>query len=452
MSKKGSLPPVGDVGHLALVQAKNFRRLEVVRFEPATSGTTVACGANAQGKTSLLDGIMAALGGAKCCPERPIRDGEDRGEVVLRVGSYMVSRRWTRDEDGDEKTYLSVSRIVPGEDGCEHPMPMPSPQAFLESLVGGGKSLAFDPLAFADSKPSEQVKILREVSGVDLASIDAEIAELEAERKVTQKVTSSSLPPSPAPPKVTQADVDTADEAYQAARSTSERWLSVRETRQRGGQKLKANADVIKRINDEISALEARIAALKKEQTAVYDNSVATEKWLAEHPLPEQPQTTEKAMQALANAKAGKDAYERHLQAEARLEGQKAARAELDKRIVATRARREELLAAATFPVQGLGFGDGCVTWQGRPLSSASSAERIKVSLAIAAALSGPLKVVLIREASLLDDEAMAKISEWAKQEGIQVFAERVGRADHQSGDVVLEIREGKILSERKGD
>ncbi|NGZ99664.1 hypothetical protein G5V59_02720 [Nocardioides sp. W3-2-3] len=48
---------------------------------------------------------------------------------------------------------------------------------------------------------------------------------------------------------------------------------------------------------------------------------------------------------------------------------------------------KADALAKATFPVDGLGFDDDGVTYQGVPFAQASSAEQIRVSLAMAMSL-----------------------------------------------------------------
>jgi energy-coupling factor transporter ATP-binding protein EcfA2 len=101
--------------------------------------------------------------------------------------------------------------------------------------------------------------------------------------------------------------------------------------------------------------------------------------------------------------------------------------AELD----AIKAEKAALLAGATFPVDGLSFGDkGGVTFNGQPLDQASGAEKIRVSMAIALAGAKEIKLVLIRDASLLDEDSLALVAEIAEAAGAQAILERVGTRD----------------------
>jgi hypothetical protein len=112
--------------------------------------------------------------------------------------------------------------------------------------------------------------------------------------------------------------------------------------------------------------------------------------------------------------------------------------AALSKRLDANRAERATLIQSAAYPVDGLGFDtDGAVTYGGIPLSQASQAEQIRVSMAIGLAMQPELRLVLIRDASLLDDSSMALVAEMAEKHDALVVLERVGDGD--AGAVVIE-------------
>lgn len=106
-------------------------------------------------------------------------------------------------------------------------------------------------------------------------------------------------------------------------------------------------------------------------------------------------------------------------------------------------AQKAAMLAAAKFPVDGLSFDkDGGVTYRDLPLSQASGAERIRVSMAIALASNPTIKLVLIRDASLLDEDSLAMVAEMAEAAGAQVILERVGSGDP---DAVIIVDGGTV-------
>ena len=100
-------------------------------------------------------------------------------------------------------------------------------------------------------------------------------------------------------------------------------------------------------------------------------------------------------------------------------------------------------LASATFPVEGLGFDETGVTFNGVPFSQASSAEQIRVSLAMAMALNPKLRVIRILDGSLLDEDSMRMVADAAKDGGYQVWIERVS----DSSESAIVIEDGEVAA-----
>ena len=140
------------------LQAENFKRIRAIEIKPNGS-TVVVGGANAQGKSSVLDAIEAALGGQRHVPERPIREGEDSAKVVLELEDIVVTRRFS----GSGSTLVVASKSGEAR--------FASPQAMLDKLVG---SLSFDPLAFARMEAKAQADILRKLVGLDFSQHNQE--------------------------------------------------------------------------------------------------------------------------------------------------------------------------------------------------------------------------------------------------------------------------------------
>ncbi|HAY44082.1 MAG TPA: hypothetical protein DCY59_11300, partial [Micrococcaceae bacterium] len=142
----------------------NYMRAKSVEIKPDPDGNLViVAGKNGQGKTSVLNSITAALGGvnAKTTP-RPIRDGEDKAEIVLETEDLVVTRTFTP----------SGSRLtVKSADGAT----FSKGQAKLDELIG---KLSLDPLAFTQLSDRAQLEALLELVELPF-SPDA----LEAERK-----------------------------------------------------------------------------------------------------------------------------------------------------------------------------------------------------------------------------------------------------------------------------
>jgi hypothetical protein len=91
----------------------------------------------------------------------------------------------------------------------------------------------------------------------------------------------------------------------------------------------------------------------------------------------------------------------------------------------------------AKFPVDGLAFGDGDVQYNGFPFSQASGAEQLRVSAALAMAANPKLRVLRIKDGSLLDEKSLAILEQLAIDADYQVWIEIV-RTDSKA-TVVME-------------
>ena len=105
--------------------------------------------------------------------------------------------------------------------------------------------------------------------------------------------------------------------------------------------------------------------------------------------------------------------------------------------------QKQDAIAGAAMPVDGLGFGAGVVTYNGVPFDQASSAEQLRVSMGIAIAANPKLRVIRITDGSLLDEDSLAAIGEMAKAADFQVFVEVVD----SSGTVGIVIEDGLVAS-----
>jgi hypothetical protein len=94
-------------------------------------------------------------------------------------------------------------------------------------------------------------------------------------------------------------------------------------------------------------------------------------------------------------------------------------------------AQRKAALAKARMPIEGLAFGvddagKATVLFNGQPFEQASTAEQIRASTAIAMAGNPQLRVLRIKDGSLLDEDSMALVAEMAAAEDFQLWVEVV--------------------------
>ncbi|MDO4243564.1 MAG: AAA family ATPase [Actinomyces sp.] len=401
------------------LHAENIKRLRAVTITPDPT-VQVISGRNAQGKSSVLDAIWLALAGGKASKAvpRPVRDGADHAAVALDLGDLKVTRTW----DASGKSALRVEAA----DGARYN----SPQAMLDRLVGG---LSFDPLAFTRLSAREQREALLDLVDldVDLDALDRERADLYAQRTDVGRqgkalgdvVVDENLPIEETSMLQVLEDLRLAQE-HNAEVSAAARKLDHAEREaDRARQALEEARRRLIRAEEEVAYAEAAVNEARREQSEAGERAETA-------PIEERMRTLEEDNAAIrANNEARARAAERD-----RLRGDYQ---DLTDQINAIDEAKAQALAAAAFPVEGLGFDDAGVTYRGIPFAQASSAEQIRVSVAMAMALNPELRVLRIMDGSLLDSDAMEAIRAQVADGDFQLWIERVGDAD--AGAVVIE-------------
>jgi hypothetical protein len=418
------------------LESTNYKRLKAVEIIPDAAGNLViVAGKNGQGKTSLLDSITAALGGvnAKTTP-KPIRDGEERAEIVLETEELIVTRRFTA--SGSTLT-------VKSPDGAVYP----KGQAKLDDLLG---KLSLDPLAFTQQSDRDQLTTL-----LALVDLPFDLNKLAAERKdIFEQRTDASRKVKELTARAAEyisrpADLPE-DEVSVSALLTQYREI---EDAERVHAKDHAAAfqcahNVATAENDiaevelEIARLQSEIARLRDYQTHQLEEGAAFDARISAHPtLPD----LESIQAQIDGAEQINDAVRHHktgekVRASLTIAQQKAA--ELTDSIAEIDKQKADGLAAATFPGGlPLGFDDTGVLLNGIPFKQASSAEQLRASLAMAIALNPKLRVIRIADGSLLDSDNLALVESVARENDFQVWIEVVGDGDGRG----IVIEDGQV-------
>ena len=376
------------------LEAENYKRLKAVEITP-DGNMVVIGGRNAQGKSSVLDAIWAALGGREGNKaSKPIRDGEDKARVRLDLGDMIVTRVWS-----GENSTVKVESV----DGAV----FKSPQALLDGLIG---KLSFDPLAFTRLAPKEQREALIGLVElpVDLDEIDRERADLFAKRTDAGRDGKAI------------GDV-TVDKDLPEVESSASEYITRIRTAQEQKQAVVDAERAVNDAGDRLGAIRAQLALAE----AAYD---AADKHAQTLTLPTD--DVEKLEQELASLEDSNAAIRANNTARAKVAAKDALRTRyeaLTKQIADLDTKKQDALAGAEFPVDGLGFNEHGVTFQDVPFEQASSAEQIRVSIAMAISGNPKLRVMRIMDGSLLDDENLSMIAASAAEHDMQVWVERVG-------------------------
>lgn len=404
--------------------AENIKRLTAVHIEPAGNVVTVS-GKNGAGKTSVLDSIYWALAGASGIQGKPIRHGETEARITLDLGEVIVTRFFEKGEEDDFTTKLEVKSA----DGAK----FPSPQKMLDQMLG---ALSFDPLQFARMAPKDQaVQVQGFVKGFDFAATEAAIkADYDERREVNRKAKEAraaaariELPTGERPALV---DEEVLIARIASAGKHNEEIAARRMRREAVFNEIKAIVQKLDTLQAERQTLQERLDSAPQLPDPIEVDSLVAELEAA------------RKSNALAHAWESADGF--IAEAEAHENHAEALTAAIEERDLA----RRQAIAKAKIPGPNVSLTpEGVVTLNGIPFDQASSAEKLRASIALAMAANPKLRVILARDASLLDSDSMAILTEMAQENDCQVWIETVADA----GSVGFVIENGKLKGGHDG-
>ncbi len=419
------------------LESENFKRPKAVEITPAGNMVKLT-GKNAQGKTSVLDAIWVALAGLSSAPKAPINDNATEARIRVTLGErtqqgkqveLIVTRKFKRDSSKD-KGYTTSLKVEGDTKGM-------SPQDCLDSLLS---VLTFDPMDFMRMKPAEQFAMLRRfVPGVDFEKIDAQNQidysnRTELNRRAEQaKAAALKIA---VPSDIPDTRIDDAELVRELAMAATNNQTIL-------GRKA-AREKLAGVIAADKAALEGLLAQVDQLKTKLETDSA---RLAAAPPLPALTDVADlqsriesaKIVNAGIEQRETRDKYST-LAADLAKQSD-----DLTAAMNQRKADVQKSIEASKMPVKGVTFGDGVVLYKGLPLNQASDAEQIRISSEIAMADNPQLRVIRVRQGSLIDDDGMKVLAEIAKQRDFDVWIEIVD----SSGKVGFVLEDGMV---RKAD
>ncbi|MDP2361998.1 MAG: AAA family ATPase [bacterium] len=430
---------LADSYRIIALKAENFLRLKAVQiaFDPKAH-TAILSGENGEGKTSVIQAIWTALGGAKVTPREPVHEGAEQAEITLDLAPED-------DACPESLRRIRVTRTVTVEGGWGLKIwtpdkgSFPSPQTILDAFFN---TLTFDPSEFIRMKPEGRSRVL-----IDMAGVKAPIDALKQKRQIVYdqrtdvnrdlKSAESRLEALPMPGKDAPALVSLTElsQDLEAARALKKAHDAKRQELQDLRQAHVTAKAEVKRLEEELEAARTRVTELvetgrdlKAEVDALVDPKLQD----LETQLATAEETNEKARGA-----------QRYREEETSVKGLQKESADLTTRIDAVDDEISQVILSAHFPIDGLSITDeGQVTYKDRPFEQASDAQRLEVSLAMGAAMHPKLKFLALREASMMTEKTRARVSEWAAEHGVLVLMELA-----TSEEIGIHIVDGEVAS-----
>lgn len=428
------------------LSVENFKRIQAVNIKPG-EGLNVVGGKNGNGKTSLLDAIEVALGGKRSAPPKPVRNGQKSSRIVLKtdgdesrhLSPLIVTRTFT--EDG--KSQLEIRTA----DGYK----APSPQSILDDLYS---QVAFDPLAFTRLKPKEQADSLRALVGLDFSALDAEYKQVYDERTRVNKQgveMAAKLKGLPFHEDVPEQEVSVSDlmDELERRESVNRQNAVSRYSAKDARQEVLRLTGVVRSTREQIARLQRELASQERDLAEAEKQAKETEDQACRL-LDEDTEEIRQKIKYAESTNAKVRSNRQRAELEASLAAKREESSRLSARLKEIDAIKAQQMSEAKWPVDGLGFDSDGIALNGLPFEQASSAEKLRVSVAMGVAMNPTLRVMLIRDGSLLDDEHLEIVRKMAEEFDTQVFMERVSEGDECA--VIISDGMVKELAEPSGN
>lgn len=406
------------------LELANVKRIKALRLEPTENGLTVIGGRNGQGKTSVLDAIAYAFGGAKYKPTNLKREGAV-GDTIIHIetdNGLIIERKGK-----------NASLTVTDKEGTRHG------QAILDALIS---DLAINLPKSHNASTQDKAKILLRTLG-----IEEELLALEKEEKAkfdTRTIVGREADQK----KKAAADMPWFEDAPKTKMSIKELLEKQQEVLTRNGERAKARQELTNyknrleqlkakeelmrqdmfRISEEIAGLTAAITTAK-EVDADEDTSELEAQIANFEAINEKVKANEERTRREAEADILQDQYD-----------------SLTAEIEEIRQKKLSLLANAKFPISGLAIENGELTYDGKSWDCMSGSQQLIIDCAIASKLNPECRVVLLDKLEQLDLETLTEFGKWLETQDLQCIATRVSTGD----ECTLIIEDGSPKEEIK--
>jgi len=436
-------------------------KAEIVNFKNITQKTVdfagksaIVLGANRKGKSSLIQAILSPVN-SKAVPLKPIKDGEERASIELQIGGtingehrvYNIDMHFT---DKHQRGQL----VVTDESGGK----IPGGKSMIDSIVG---NIGFDILEFIDlgltpdgkvSTPGVQ-KQIEVLKGFMPEDVRKKIFELDNEKKsVYDERTEINKDIKSNQAKLKDAEMDPAEqEKYAKKIDDSE----IKEQMSKIGEDISKYDQVVngmstkmakaEAIEKEIERLEGLIKDLKEEKVGVDSDIDNGKKWLEKKgDRPNMGDLTEKFNAICEHNEKHKMVSE--LQSFAKnVRDFEVKSEEKTERLKAIDVEKNKMFEENPLPVKGLSFTEDEILYDGLPFNENQhpSSTIIGIGIKIAMEMNPNLRLLVVKDGSLLDKKTLNFILKLVEKNGYQVLIEMVDFSGEK--DVTIEFVEGEI-------
>ena len=411
-------------------------------------------GANGQGKTSSIKGLLMALCGRSGMdyPKPALREGEDEGWIKVKLsGSEQlheqdhleVELHFERRDDGSVRESFRVIDST-GEEA-------PEPRTLLKRLY---ETRAFDPLQFDRMSKAERRRVLMDVVGLDLSAFESKRKEIYDERTsvnaeskrrsavLKERSLHEDLPEQPISTDSLLQELRDAEESNSKSdvleREVAELQLSIGHT-----------TSAIEDIEQEIAAKKEFLAAKKAVLKKMKSNSTAIKKKIKEMPSVVSLEDIRKKISEAGAINRKIAENESYLVEKNEVRSLTDVAAALTQDLKDLDAQQDKMLQEAEWPIEGMSVDSEGVLLDGLPFESACLSRRISASVNVGMSLNPELRLLVCEDGSSLDMETLKQIEEELKEKDYTMLVEVVTRTQQDEDMCAVVIKEGRVVKDR---
>ena len=405
---------MSDTVKINQLEVENVKRIRAVQITPAENGLTIIGGDNNQGKTSVLDSILWALGGDRYRPSNPTRDGSNIPPTIrIELSNNIIVERAGKN---------SALKVIDAEGRR-------GGQQLLNEFIA---ELALNLPKFIESSSKEKAATLLQIIGVGDQLFQLEQDEQKAynqrhtlgqvvqrKKKFAEELTSY-----PDAPDALISVTELIQKQQSILARNGENQQKRAQLTQLQSQhtlvssRIEALMSELNTLNAQKNQLEADIATGQKTVAQLMDESTAE----IEASLANIETTNNKVRANMEKARAAQEAADLQEQYDA-----------LTEDIEKLRKAKTDLLQGANLPLPGLTVENGELLYNGQNWDCMSGSEQLIVATSIVRKLNPKCGFVLVDKLEQFDLKTLRAFGDWLKTQDLQVIATRVSTGDECS-------------------
>lgn len=399
------------------LESENFKKLNV---SLAINGRSVTVtGKNESGKSSFIDAIFKTLTGEKV-KGSPVQLGKNtaKNKVLIRKDNGETITVEKTFSDG--KTSLTVKL-----NGSQN---VKSPQTFLDTTLG---QISFDPLVFVNKTPLEQKRFLMDLLNIDLDEFEERKRKLLDElQQINNDLTTVSGELESLP--LLDKKYEFIDSSEAVKENEKINLLKVESARidnliSQSNIRLetlnKQNSEYEIQIRDLRMKIDANTKSIKDGTAYLLKLNKDKDKIV----IPESSDLETQIKEINKNNEYYRTQQDR-IAKQREFESIETMKVDMLGKIKAIEKERNKKLSEIEMPVKGLEFIDTGLSYNGLSLTedNISTSRIIEIGIRIAIAMNPNLRIMQIKDGSLLDKDMLKTIKDICKDKDYQLFIEKV--------------------------